>query len=170
MTILPYEGEPKMSARKIAAAMICSLCAMPPAAATPHVKKSVSLDMATRMVEAARAEAAKQGLTVSIVVLDEVGNVVTLARMDGAGPWQVEIATKKARTALLFRQPSKFAQQRLNEGDWPILSVDGMLPLQGAVPILDGEKAIGAIAASGAASEQDEALARLGVETVMGKK
>ena len=71
------------------------------------VKKTLSLETALKAVAAAEAEATRRGATVVIAVVDDGGHLVVLHRLDDTQVASVEVGIGKARTAAIFRRPSK---------------------------------------------------------------
>lgn len=115
----------------------------------------------------AAAAAAAQARRVSapggaIAVVDDGGHLVFLLRLDHTFPAAPDIATAKARTAALFRRPTKTLEDVIVGGRATLLNVADA-PLQGGVPLLIGGQVVGAIGVSGAASAaQDTELAVAG--------
>jgi len=115
-----------------------------------------------RMVAACKAEAAKNKWNVTIAVVDDAGCLLYLERLDGAGPMTAEVATAKARTAAVWRRPTKFWEDRIKER--PVfLKFPDNLPIQGGVPIVHQGDCVGAIGVSGVQSHEDEQIAGAGV-------
>jgi uncharacterized protein GlcG (DUF336 family)/quercetin dioxygenase-like cupin family protein len=138
------------------------------AGATAQVvqKNSLTRDGARRAiaaaVETARVKQAPGGV---IAVVDDGGNLVALERIDGTFAAGATISIGKARTAALFKKPTKAFEDTINGGRTAMaaLSDSFFTPLQGGVPIVVDGQVVGAIGVSGAASkEQDEELAIAG--------
>ncbi len=126
---------------------------------TKHV---ISLAAAERIADAAQAEAARRGSTVVIVVVDDGGHLIVLRRLDDTQVASVEVGIGKARTAAIFRRPSKVFEEQVRNGRVAALALPGATPLQGGIPIeLDG-KVIGAIGVSGNTPQEDEDIALAG--------
>ena len=82
-------------------------------AATPlPTKRVLTLDAARRVAAAAEAEATRNNWAVSIAVLDDAGHLVVFHRMDGAKLVAIDIAIRKARTAVYFQGPTKASRRR----------------------------------------------------------
>jgi glc operon protein GlcG len=127
-------------------------------------KKGLSLDGAKKAIAAAVAEAKKLNAPGgAIAVVDEGGNLMAVERLDGtfaAGP---NISIGKARTAALFKKPTKAFEDIINKGRTAMTTLNDFTPLQGGVPIMVDGQIVGAIGVSGAASaQQDEDLASAG--------
>ncbi|WNM64135.1 heme-binding protein [Candidatus Nitrospira neomarina] len=117
-------------------------------------------------VEAAKKMNAPGG---SIAIVDDGGNLLCLERLDGTFAASSNIAIGKARTAALFKKPTKIFGEAINKGRTTMVSLNDFTPLQGGVPIQWEGTVIGAIGVSGAASaQQDEELAMAGAEALDG--
>jgi glc operon protein GlcG len=125
-------------------------------------KKVLTLGMAKRLVAAAEAEAKKRGATVVIAVVDDGGQLILLERLDDTQVASVEVAIGKARTAAIFRRPSKVFEDQVKNGRVAALALPGATPLQGGIPITVEGKVIGAIGASGNSPQEDEEIALAG--------
>lgn len=125
-------------------------------------KKVLTLAVAKRIAEAAEAEAYKRGSTVVIVVVDEGGHLLLLERLDDTQVASVEVGIGKARTAAIFRRPSKVFEDQVREGRVAALALPGATPLQGGIPIIFEGKVIGAIGVSGNTPQEDEDIAKVG--------
>jgi len=99
-------------------------------------KKVLTLDVAKRVVTAAHAEAVKRGATVVIAVVDDGGHLILLERLDDTQVASVEVGIGKARTAAIFRRPSRVFEEQIKTGRVAALALPGATPLQGGLPIL----------------------------------
>ncbi len=126
------------------------------------VKKVLSLQAAMKVAAAAQAEAAKRGATVVIAVVDDGGNLILLHRLDDTQVASVEVGIGKARTAAIFRRPSKEYEDQIRNGRIAALALPGATPLQGGIPITVEGKVIGAIGVSGNTPQEDEDIANAG--------
>ena len=125
-------------------------------------KKVLTLEVAKKVAEAAEAEAKRRGSTVVIVVVDDGGYPLVLHRLDDTQVASVEVGIGKARTAAIFRRPSKVFEEQVRNGRVAALALPGATPLQGGVPILHEGKVIGAIGVSGNTPQEDEDIAIAG--------
>lgn len=141
--------------------------APPPPPTTPY-GEPISLDMAKKAMGAAEAEAAQHGWSMAIAIVDTGSNLVALHRMDNTQIGSIRLAEGKARTAVEFRRPSRVMQDAVTGGGVGLwwLRVDGVVPLEGGVPITVNGKIVGAIGASGGASPQDAQTAQAGAEAL----
>jgi uncharacterized protein GlcG (DUF336 family) len=132
----------------------------------PGYGAPITLEQAKAAVAAAQAEATKNGWNMVITVVGPYGNLIYLQKADLAANASIDIAQDKARTAALFRAPSKVFMDRLAKGETYVASLRGATPVAGGVPIVVGGKVIGAIGVSGASAEQDHATASAGAAAV----
>jgi uncharacterized protein GlcG (DUF336 family) len=139
------------------------------AAATPGsaqsqlpTKRVLTLAAARQVAAAAEAEARRNNWAVSIAVLDDSGHLVLFQRMDGAKLVAIDIAIRKARTAVYFQGPTKDLEAEVAGGRTTLLPIDGFMPLQGGVPLMSGGQLVGAIGVSGVTGEQDAQCALAG--------
>jgi glc operon protein GlcG len=124
---------------------------------------ALTYDGARFAAEAAGAVAAERGVAPVISVVDAGGELVYLLRPDAAQVASVNVTTDKARTAAIYRRPSKDFEDQAAGGRPSALHLARSVPLQGGIPIeLDGH-VIGAIGVSGATSAaEDNELAGIG--------
>ena len=125
-------------------------------------KRVLTLGVAKKLVAAAEVEARKRGATVVIAVVDDGGQLILLERLDDTQVASVEVAIGKARTAAIFRRPSKVFEDQVKNGRVAALALPGATPLQGGIPITVEGKVIGAIGASGNSPQEDEEIALAG--------
>ena len=133
-------------------------------------KKVLTLSAARRVVAAAEAEAAKRGLGVVIVVVDDSGTVIELSRMDAAQIASVNVSIGKARTAAIYRRPSRVFEEQIRDGRVAALALADATPLQGGVPILVNSKVVGAVGVSGDSPQVDEEIAIAGAKAIYSTK
>lgn len=125
--------------------------------------RSISLEGAKQIVAAAEAEAARNGWNVAIAIVDPQGQLVLFHKRDGTQAASVDIAIAKARTAARFRRPTSAIDSAIT-GDRPhMLAIEGILPLEGGLPIMVGNELVGAVGVSGATAQQDGQVAQAGV-------
>jgi glc operon protein GlcG len=125
-------------------------------------KSVLTLEVAKRVGAAAEAEAVKRGATVVIVVVDDGGHVLFLERLNDTQVASVEVGIGKARTAAIFRRPSKVFEDQIREGRVAALALPGATPLQGGVPLEVNGRVVGAIGVSGNTPQEDEDIAKAG--------
>jgi glc operon protein GlcG len=131
--------------------------------------RNLTLEGARLALAAAEAEAGRRGLRLSIAVVDVGGNLLAFERLGNAMPVSVDAAVGKARTAALLGIPSRALEDIVDGGKPSYLAIGGLSPLQGGVPLLVKGVVVGGIAGSGAAPEEDEAVAKAGAAALAGK-
>ncbi len=108
---------------------------------------------------AARTEAERLKLEVSIATVDGAGVLLALERMDGARLHTPEAATAKARTAAITRTSTAELQEQVKAAP-ALLSFTGRLPLAGGMPIVHAGQVVGGVGSSGGRPDEDEAVCR----------
>jgi glc operon protein GlcG len=137
------------------------------ASAQTKQKQTLTIDGAKKVIAAAVAEAKKDSAaTAAIAVVDDGGNTIAVERLDNTFAAGANISVGKARTAALFKKPTRFFEDVINKGRTAMTTVD-FTPLQGGVPIIVDGQIVGAIGVSGAASAQrDEEVAIAGANAL----
>ena len=127
---------------------------------------SLNFEESRRIVDAAFAAAKEMGILVAIAVLDERGDKVMEARMDGAKWWWLDTCRGKAFATALFGQPSAELAERADSSiaQTMLAMYEGRLFFaQGALPIIKDGQMIGAVGVGGGTGQQDEDVARAGI-------
>ncbi len=125
-------------------------------------KKVLSLEAAVKMARAAEAAARERGVGVVIAVVDDAGHLILLHRLDDAQVASVNVGIGKARTAAIYRRPSREFEEQIKAGRVAALALADSTPLQGGIPIKVDGKVVGAIGVSGDTPQVDEAIAIAG--------
>ncbi len=144
-------------------------------AADSMVQKQLTLDGAKRAVAAAVAYARKNNAPGgAIAVVDNGGHVILVERLDGTFAAGATISIGKARTAVMFKRPTRGIEDVINKGRTamvPVAEVTWFTPLQGGVLLMIGNEIVGGIGVSGAASaQQDEEVAIAGAQALASEK
>jgi len=129
----------------------------------------IDLDTAHKAIMAAAAEAKKHNWKMAIAVVGPVGQLIAHATMDGTQYASIDIAQAKARSAAMFRRPSKAFSDVINGGAPAALSLLALthgVASEGGFPILVDGKLVGAIGASGGIATQDGVTAKAGLDAV----
>ena len=130
-------------------------------------RHSLTLDGARQVIAAATTYARGKAGTAVIAVVDEGGNLMALERLDNTFAAGANISIGKARTAVLFKRPTKFFEDVIKNGRTSMVALNDFTPLQGGVPILVDGEVVGGVGVSGAASAQeDEEVAMAGAAAV----
>ncbi len=125
-------------------------------------KIALTLNGARTIAAAAEAKAKDEGARVVIAVVDEGGNLLLLQRLDDTQVASVNVGIDKARTAAIYRRPSRVFEEQVKNGRVSALALHGAVALQGGVPITVNGRVIGAIGVSGETPQQDEDIAMAG--------
>ena len=133
-------------------------------------KKVLTLAAARKAIAAAEVEAAKRGLGVVIVVVDDSGTIIELTRMDAAQVASVNVGIGKARTAAIYRRPSRVFEEQIRDGRVAALALADATPLQGGVPVLINGRVVGAVGVSGDSPQVDEEIAIAGANAISNPK
>lgn len=130
-------------------------------------KQTLTLDGARQVVAAAEDFAKAHNTTGVIAVVDDGGNLMAVERIDGTFAAGANISIGKARTAVLFKKPTKVFEDIIKNGRTAMVALNDFTPLQGGVPIIVDGQLVGGVGVSGAASaQQDEELAIAGAGAI----
>ena len=156
---------------------LCAGCAFAqaPAAATPSpsfyltpIGQTISLENAKKAAAAAVAEARKNGWLQAVAVVGPDGYLVYYEKMDNTQLASADIAIDKARSAALYKRPTKVFGDALEKGgaNLRVLALKGASPIEGGLPIIMDGKLVGAIGSSGDTVEHDGQCAKAGVDAL----
>jgi len=125
---------------------------------------SITAETAKKLAAPAIAEAKKNNWSMAVAIVDIAGELVYFERMDDTQVGSVNISIDKARSAARFKRPTKAFQDTLAAGGegLRILALQGAVPVDGGIPLVQGGKIVGAIGASGGTSAQDGQVAAAG--------
>jgi glc operon protein GlcG len=128
----------------------------------------ISLETAKKVAAPAIAEAAKNNWNMAVAIVDPSGNLVYYEKMDNTQLGSANFAIDKARSAALFKRPTKAFQDALAAGGdgLRILRIQGAVPVEGGIPLVVEGKIVGAIGVSGMTSAQDAQCAKAGADTL----
>ena len=130
----------------------------------------VTMDHAEAALKGAREKAQRLGTQMCIAIVDSGANLKAFSRMDDAWVGSIDIAVKKARTAVFFGMPTG-AIGKLSQPGGSLYGIehsnDGLITFPGGLPIVDENGVlVGAIGVSGSSVENDEAVAKAGVDVL----
>jgi glc operon protein GlcG len=125
--------------------------------------KYITLEAAKKMAAAGEAEARKNGWNVAIAIVDASGGLILFHKLDETQPGSNAVSQGKARAAALFKRPSKALEEAIAGGKQAFLTIDGIVPMQGGLPVVVDDKIIGAVGVSGVTSAQDEQVAQAAI-------
>ena len=132
--------------------LVLALTAPAGTAAQLATKQTLTLEVVKQIAAAAEQEAAKNHWHMFVAVVDDGANLVYLERMDDAQLGSLNVSIGKARSALLFKRPTKAFEDAIRGGYTPALKVPDALPVEGGLPLVVNGKIIGAIGVSGGVS------------------
>lgn len=126
----------------------------------------ITLEAAKGMAAAAQAEARQNNWNVAIAIVDAYGGLIYFERLDGTQPASLDIALQKARTAARFKRPTKMLDDAVSSGRVALMAIEGVMPLEGGIPIVVDGETIGAVGVSGVASNDDARIAQAGIDAL----
>lgn len=123
-------------------------------------KVTITLELARQLADAARREIATRGFSMFVVVAGDDAVPIVVERVNGAQAASYEIAVEKARAAARFRRPTKAFEDRiLKDGRVNLLSMPGIVAVEGGVPLLVESQVVGAVGVSGGTGVEDGEIA-----------
>ena len=127
--------------------------------------KYITIEGAKKMMAAAEAEARKNNWNVAVAILDGGGHLLMFQKLDGTQPGSVKVALGKATTAFNFKRPTKMMEEIATSR--PVfLAIDGIVPVQGGLPVIVDDQLIGAVGVSGVKSAEDEQVAQAAINAL----
>jgi glc operon protein GlcG len=128
----------------------------------------ISVESAKKAAAAALAEAVKNHWTMAVAIVDPNGTLIYYEKMDNTQIGSAQVSINKARSAALYKRPTKALQDALASGGagLRVMALEGAVPVEGGVPLVSNGKIIGAIGVSGDASDHDGICAQAGAATV----
>ena len=159
----------KLMVRFVAAVMVALGVVASAVAQMPNpYGVAISLENAKKAAAPALAEAAKNNWRVAVAIVGPAGTLIYYEKMDNTQLGSAEVVIDKARTAALFKRPTKAFQDALAAGGegLRILTLKGVVAAEGGIPLVMDGKIVGAIGVSGATSAQDAQCAKAGADTI----
>jgi uncharacterized protein GlcG (DUF336 family) len=127
---------------------------------------NINLATAKKVAAAAAQEAIKMKINVVIVIVDTGGNLLYLERFDVVQYGSIDAAVHKAKCSVAYKRPTKAFEDLIGGGKMAYLTLDGIIAIEGGVPIMQNGKIIGAIGVSGGAAVQDGQVATAGANVM----
>jgi uncharacterized protein GlcG (DUF336 family) len=129
---------------------------------------SIRIDSAKRAAAAAVAEARKNSWNMAVAIVDIAGELVYFEKMDDTQNGSVKVAASKARSAALFKRPTKAFQDTVtgSPDGVRILGLEGAVPIEGGVPLVIDGLIVGAIGVSGGTSQEDGVCAKAATDAM----
>lgn len=128
-----------------------------------QMSRVLTLEDAQKISDAAEAKARENNWNVVIAVVDAGGHLIALRRMDGTQTGSVDVALGKSDTALKFKRATKIFEDAVMQGRVNIMSLPGVVAVEGGLPVKVGDQVIGAIGVSGVKSSEDGIIAAAGL-------
>jgi uncharacterized protein GlcG (DUF336 family) len=131
---------------------------------------NITLAQAETIIAAAKEKAADINTKMNICVVDTGSNMVAFVRNDGAWLGSVDIAIKKAKTAMFFQMDTAELSPLVQPGK-PLYNIEhsngGLITFPGGAVIKnENGEIIGAIGVSGSTVDDDEKVAKAGVKAL----
>ncbi|MGB5080494.1 MAG: heme-binding protein [Burkholderiales bacterium] len=146
-----------------AAAVLALGAASASAQERPSYGPDVDLAAAKKMAAAAVAEAKKHNWNVAVAVVDNHGFLVYFEKLDQTQTASVQVAIDKARSAALYRRPTRAFEDAVTKGRVAVMNLTGVSVITGGLPIMKDGRVIGGIGASGVLADQDEQVSKAGL-------
>lgn len=149
--------------------LLFALCSLSAFAQMPNpYGPPISLEAAKKPAAAALAEAAKNKWIMAVAIVDTSGNLVYYEKMDNTQVASATVAIEKARSAAIYKRPTKAFQDALAAGGngLRILNLHGAIAVDGGIPLIIDGKIVGAIGVSGDSSEHDGICAAAGAAVI----
>ena len=123
----------------------------------PSYGPPITTELAKKVAAAALAEARAHDWTMAAAVVDPSGTLVYFEKIDDTQHGSARVCIDKARSAALFKRPTKTFQDSVEKGGvgLRVMALRGVMPVEGGVPLLVDGKIVGALGVSGGTSEQD---------------
>lgn len=132
-----------------------------------YTKAHLSIADCNVVLEAALAEAKRQGWAVAIAVVDDGGHLLAMQRMDQCAALSAYVAVEKARCAALGRKETKVFEEMINQGRYAFLSAPQVsATLEGGIPVRFEGQIVAAVGVSGVLPQQDAQVAQAGINAL----
>jgi uncharacterized protein GlcG (DUF336 family) len=155
-----------MSAGKYLAGLAFALSSGLAFAQAPSYGNDITIDQAKKIAASAVAHAQKNRWPVAVAIVDRHGFLVYFEKMDDTQTGSVEVALDKAKSAGMFRRPTRVFEEGVAKGRNALLGLKGASTITGGVPVVVGGKVIGGVGVSGATADQDEEVALTGTKSL----
>jgi uncharacterized protein GlcG (DUF336 family) len=154
-------------ARSLNAIVALTLISVPVPVAGEELatRKALTLEAAKGIAAAAEKFAGEHGWKVCIAILDSSGHLLYFQRDDDVQLGSIEVAMRKARSAAIFRRPSKVFADRVSS-EPQVVMIPDVFALEGGVPIIHEGIVLGAIGVSGVTNPQDGMIAQAGADAL----
>lgn len=137
---------------------------------TTRTKQTLTLEAATTVLEAAKAQAQSMGKPMVIAVTDEAGTLLAFCRMDNAPVLSVDIAIDKAYTSATFGIPTHVWHDFIKDDpplrDGAPTAIKRLVVFGGGYPVTVDGQVVGAIGVSGGHYSEDQKVAEAGLAAI----
>lgn len=134
-----------------------------------RLKPTLTIDLARALADVAGREVAAHGFAMFVAIVDGDGTPLLVVRLNDAQPASYDVAVQKARAAVHFRRPTKGFQDRiLTDGRVNLLSLPGIVAVEGGLPFVVDGAVVGAIGVSGGTGEEDGQVGAAAVAALPG--
>ena len=153
---------------RMAAVLILAITLQAPAQGPKPYGPGVAVENAKKIAAVALAEARKNNWFMAVAVVDPSGTLVYYEKMDNTQTGSADVAIAKARTAALYKRPSKVFQDMVAGGGsgLRILGLPNAVPIEGGIPLVIDGKIVGAIGVSGDSADHDSICAQAGADAL----
>ena len=129
---------------------------------------AVGVENAKKIAAVALAEAKKNNWYMAVAVVDPSGTLVYYEKMDNTQTGSANVSIEKARTAALFKRPTKVFDNAVTGGGagLRVLALPGAIPIEGGIPLIMDDKIVGAIGVSGDSSDHDGMCAKAAADAL----
>lgn len=134
----------------------------------PSYGLPITTELAKKIAAAALAEARTNNWTMAAAIVDPAGILVYFEKIDDTQHASPRIAVDKARSAALFKRPTKTFQDSVERGGvgLRVTNLRGASVVEGGVPIVVDGKIVGGLGVSGGTSEQDGQCCKAALEAI----
>jgi glc operon protein GlcG len=128
----------------------------------------ITSELAKKVAAAALAEARANGWTMGAAIVDPAGILVYFEKIDDTQNASPRIAIDKARSAAMFKRPTKTFQDSVERGGVAlrVMNLRGASVVEGGVPVVIDGKIVGGLGVSGGLSEQDGQCCKAALATI----
>ena len=127
-------------------------------------KQTLTLSIAKKIATAAECVAIENSWNVVVAIVDDGANLLYLQRMDGTQLGSIDVAITKAISAIKYKRPTKAFEDSLVGGRQAVVTLPGVMPVSGGLPLVYDNEIVGAIGVSGVQPDQDAIIAQAGVD------
>jgi glc operon protein GlcG len=128
----------------------------------------ITTELAKKVAAAALAEARANNWTMAAAIVDPSGILVYFEKIDDTQHASARIAIDKAKSAAMFKRPTKTFQDSVEKGGIGIrvMTLRGAMPVEGGVPLLVDGKIVGGLGVSGGTAEQDGQCCKAAIDAM----